>query len=472
MGVAALLLAAYSLGGGTYTGIEAVSNNIHTLAEPRIRTGKTTMMYMAASLAFIASGIILLYLLWRVEPVEGQTLNAVVFRYITESWTVFGQPIGPAVVSAVLIFEAGLLFVAANTGFLGGPAVLSNMAHDEWVPHQARSLSNRLVTQNGIVLMGLAALAVLILSRGAVGLLVVLYSMSVFCAFALTLLGMCVYWAKQPTQWPERLGRLALSGIGFLVCAGILAMISIDRFSEGGWVTILLVGLLSWAFARVRRHYHETRIRLERADRVFARKVTEPKGPPPPLEPTAPTALFLIGGNLGTGMHSLLWVRRLFPQQFHNFIFVRTGEVDTASFGGEAHLEQMTHEVDDMLNYFVAYCHNHNMAAEAYKGFGTDPVDTLVKIVEKIVAKYPNSIVFASKLIFEDDAWWTRVLHNQTALTMQRQLHLRGIQMVILPMIVHAQKGDKQERRVRRSFHWVRPAKEEAPEPAKQEARR
>jgi amino acid transporter len=460
LSVGTLLLLAYSLGGGTYTGIEAVSNNIHTLAEPRIRTGRTTMMYMAASLAFIASGIILLYLLWHVEPVEGQTLNAVVFRNITQSWTLFGQPVGPAVVSAVLVFEAGLLFVAANTGFLGGPAVLANMAQDEWVPHQARHLSNRLVTQNGIMLMGLAALAVLILARGAVEFLVVLYSMSVFCAFALTLLGMCVYWVKHPTRGTEWLARLALSGIGFLVCAGILAMISVERFSEGGWVTILLVGIIVWAFARVRRHYQETRVRLHRADRVFARKVAEPKGPPPPLQPTAPTAIFLIGGNLGTGMHSLLWVRRLFPQQFHNFVFVRTGEVDTASFGGEARLEEMTHEVDDMLNYFVAYCHNHGLAAEACKGFGTDTVETLVKIVEKIVAKYPNAIVFASKLIFEDDAWWTRVLHNQTALTMQRQLHLRGIQMVILPMIVHAQKGEKVERRVRRSFHWMRPSPE------------
>ena len=53
----------------------------------------------------------------------------------------------------------GLLFVAANTGFLGGPSVLSNMAADSWVPHKFRYLSTRLVTQNGILVMGVAALA-------------------------------------------------------------------------------------------------------------------------------------------------------------------------------------------------------------------------------------------------------------------------------------------------------------------------
>src|SRR5438132_11640118 len=79
-----LFLRAYSLGGGTYTGIEAVSNNVQTLREPIVRTGKLTMFYMATSLAFTAGGIILLYLLWHAAPVDGQTLNAVVFGKIIE----------------------------------------------------------------------------------------------------------------------------------------------------------------------------------------------------------------------------------------------------------------------------------------------------------------------------------------------------------------------------------------------------
>ena len=80
-----LFLRAYSLGGGTYTGIEAVSNNINMLAEPRVRTGHLTMFYMATSLAFTAGGIILLYLLWNAAPVAGQTLNAVTFKQIIDS---------------------------------------------------------------------------------------------------------------------------------------------------------------------------------------------------------------------------------------------------------------------------------------------------------------------------------------------------------------------------------------------------
>jgi hypothetical protein len=42
------------MGAGTYTGIEAVSNGLPILREPRNVTGKHTMLYMAVSLAFIA----------------------------------------------------------------------------------------------------------------------------------------------------------------------------------------------------------------------------------------------------------------------------------------------------------------------------------------------------------------------------------------------------------------------------------
>src|SRR5258708_22644082 len=91
------------------------------------------MFYMAASLAFTAGGIILLYLLWRASPVEGQTLNAVVFGSILESLGL-GSGFNQVALLVVLVTEAGLLFVAANTGFLGGPQVLSNMAGGVWLP--------------------------------------------------------------------------------------------------------------------------------------------------------------------------------------------------------------------------------------------------------------------------------------------------------------------------------------------------
>jgi hypothetical protein len=51
-----------------------------------------------------------------------------------------------------------------------------------------------------------------------------------------------------------------------------------------------------------------------------------------------------------------------------------------------------------------------------------------------VLAEFPNAIFFTSKLIFDHDNWFTGLLHNQAAMVLQRRFHLRGMQMVILPM--------------------------------------
>ncbi len=51
-----------------------------------MQTGKRTMIYMGVSLSFVVGGLLLAYLLYNVAPVEGQTLNAVLFGKITAAW--------------------------------------------------------------------------------------------------------------------------------------------------------------------------------------------------------------------------------------------------------------------------------------------------------------------------------------------------------------------------------------------------
>jgi len=430
--VISVVLLAYSLGGGTYTGIEAVSNNIDRLAEPRVHTGKVTMLYMALSLAFTASGIILLYLLWDVREVPGQTLNAVAFGAIMKDWTIFGWQAGTVLLTIVLAFEAGLLIVAANTGFLGGPAVLANMAADEWMPHQFTYLSTRLVTKYGILLMGGAALAILWLTGGEIRILVILYSINVFITFSLSLLGLTVYWVTHRTgAWPR---KLALSSTGFLVCVAILAVIVYEKFLEGGFLTIFITGLLILVCLQIKRHYKETHAATDAVDKLLVVKEPEPVANPPSLDREAPTAAFLVTRSRGTGMHSLLWVQRLFPGQFKNMVFISAGEVDTHAFGGDRALEQLEGEVGRTLGYYVNYVNSRGIAAQSYKSFGTDVFAQLTDLCEKVVADFPNTVFFASQLVFVPDSWWKRLLHNQTAFTLQRRLHLRGYQMVILPM--------------------------------------
>lgn len=435
-GVIWIVMLAYAASGATYTGLEAVSNNVNTLKEPRVRTGKWTMFYMALSLAVAAGGIMLLYVLWNASPETGQTLNAVVFRAILSQWTLFGFDWTTYLLPLVLASAGGLLFVAANTGFLGGPAVLANMAVDQWVPNQFSSLSSRLVTKHGIFLMGVSAIAVLLYTRGAVALLAVIYALNVFLTFSISLFGLCLYWVRHRKDTQGWWMNLALSALGLLITGTIFVALLYMELPQGGWIAVLITGSVILFCLLIRRHYSQTRSQIRKIDEIFSAAPCAPVENPPVIDKNLPAAIFMVSRSRGTGMHAMLWVQRLFPGNFKNFVFLSVGAVDTAAYGGEGALEALQRETHATLEYYVNFCHQHGIAATSYEAYGTDRVDELTKLVDRVTAEFPNCVFFASKLVFVHDNWFTRSLHNQTPLAMQRILHLRGQQMVILPMKV------------------------------------
>jgi K+ transporter len=301
------------------------------------------------------------------------------------------------------------------------------------VPHQFRYLSTRLVTENGIVVMGLASLFILLWTGGSVSTLVVLYSISVFLTFAVSLFGLCLYWVLHRTahNW---MGRLALSAAGLVVCAGILLLLLAEKFLDGGWLAIVIILAIIAACVTIRNHYDWTREQLKKIDAEFSDVPFGSVANPPKPDSSQPTAVFLVGSSRGGGLHALLWVQRMFPDHFRNFIFVNARTVDAQSFGGREDLEAMKVEANASLSYFVNFCNSRGWAAKSYLAFGTDPIDEFTQLAERVQAEFPNASFFTSKLIFDRDNWLTSLLHNQAAMVLQRRFHLRGMQMIILPM--------------------------------------
>jgi amino acid transporter len=430
----AIFLKAYSLGGGTYTGLEAVSNNVNMLAEPRVRTGKFTMLYMALSLSFTAGGIIILYLLWHAEPVFGQTLNAVVFDKIlaeagfSHHW-----------LAIILFFEAALLFVGANTGFLGCPAVMANMAVDKWLPRQFRELSGRLVTQNGVLISGIAAIIILLWARGRVSTLVVLYSINVFLTFSLSLLGLCVYWLRVRKEKPIWWRKFIVAVVGFVVCASILVVTTVEKFTEGGWLTVVITACTIGVCFLIRKHYREVGAQLKDADHLFASHFKYTDLDSANLIPVEnnelKTAVFFVTKHYGAGLHTLLWVQRMFPGVFKNFVFITSGEIDSEAFANEeVFKKKYRQDLNRIIEGYRYFCTMHDLPSSGYFSYGVNGLDELIKLSEQIQIDYPDCVFFGGKLVFVDESWWTRLLHNNTVNLIQRQLHLRGMQMVILPM--------------------------------------
>jgi hypothetical protein len=88
------------------------------------------------------------------------------------------------------------------------------------------------------------------------------------------------------------------------------------------------------------------------------------------------------------------------------------------------------------LEYYVAHCRRHGIDAEYRIAFGTDPVDEFMKLADSTSGEFPNSVCFASKLIFKNVNFLTTWLHNHTPVEIQTRLHTQGRQMVLLPMNV------------------------------------
>ncbi len=434
LGVFFLLLHAYSLGGGTYTGIEAVSNAMSILREPRVETGRRTMLYMALSLAFIAGGLILAYLLYGLHPIEGKTLNAVLFERVAAATG------GRWLVILALLSEAFILLVAAQTGFLGGPRVLAAMALDNWMPKRFALLSERLVTQNGILLMSGASFALMWISRGSVHFLVILYSINVFLTFTLSQLGMVRHWWQVRHRYDRWWSKLMINGLGLLITSFILIMVIIVKFHEGAWLTLLVTSSLIVVSLLVHRHYENTMKLLRRLDALLTASLpagTSTSGVAvPEPQPHENTAVLLVNGFNGLGLHTLFSVLRTFRDHFRNFIFIQVGTIDAGRFKGVEEIENLRQTVVADLRKYVELMRAHGYYAESRYAIGIDVVEEIEKLAEQITEQYPNSVFFASQLVFPHETMWTRLLHNYTAFAIQKRLYPRGIPVLILPIRV------------------------------------
>ena len=442
-GMLFLIMRAYSMGAGTYTGIEAVSNGIPVLREPRVQTAKRTMHYMAASLAFMVLGLMLTYIFCNIRPQTGKTLNAILFQQATGGWN---GDLSYLFILIALVSEAALLFVAAQTGFIDGPRVLGNMAMDRWFPTRFSMLSDRLVTQNGILIMSGLSIALMLLSRGSVRFLVVLYSINVFITFSLSQFGMVRHWWNYRKSVRGWIRKLSVNGIGLILTSFVLVSMIIFKFNEGGWLTLLITGMLVVLAVVIKQHYRRTMEMLKRLDDLVLSVESADKtvmlggktnlGQPPQIYRGAKTAVLLVNGFNGMGMHSLFNIIRLFGTEFKNFIFVEVGVIDAGNFKGVHQIESLEAKVKSDIKRYVDFMQRNNYYAEGNSVVGVDVVEEIDKVAADIIKRFPNAVFFGGQLIFVKDTFISKFLHNYTVFALQKRLYRQGIPFVILPIRV------------------------------------
>jgi len=313
------------------------------------------------------------------------------------------------------------------------------MAVDRWVPRRFSNLSGRLVTQDGVVAMGLAALLVLIGTGARVGVLVVLYASNVFVTFTLSQLGMSALWWRERNREPRWVRKLLVNGIGCVFTAAILTLTVSLKFHEGGWVTVAITGCVIAACYLVRSHYRMIgrvvdQLEADVLPDIFRSAVKKPFE----RDPSAPTAVLLVSGFNGLGLATMLKVPRLFPGQFQNMIFVSVGEVEAGLLKGVEEVQELDRQVEDDMLEYCRIAQDLGFHAEMRTGIGADAVLELRRLCLDVSLVFPNSVYFAGQLVFNEelDGFFSRFLHNHTALELLRWLQLHGLSLVILPVRV------------------------------------
>ncbi|MES1177233.1 MAG: KUP/HAK/KT family potassium transporter, partial [Myxococcales bacterium] len=359
---------------------------------------------------------------------------------------------------AALLSEGALLFVAAQAGFLDGPRVMANMATDSWLPHRFAALSDRLSMRNGVMIMAAAALGALIYTRGDVSKLVVMYSINVFLTFSLSNLAMARFWIRHRAEHSDWLKHLFAHLVALALCATILVITILEKFIDGGWLTLLVTAVLVVACFAIKQHYGS----VVRALRKLDSDLPSPQEVEDALtstvqqtetqsgfeahhglmehhtardpDPEKPVAILLVGGYSGLGRHSLLTLLRMFPHHFSGVVFLSVAVVDSESFKGADQLAALEARTRRNLLCYEHYARSLGLPAASMFSVGTEVAVEIEKSAEELSSRYPRALFVAGQLIFEEDTFWNRVLHNETAFMVQKRLQRRGMPMIVVPV--------------------------------------
>ena len=268
-----------------------------------------------------------------------------------------------------------------------------------------------------------------------------MYSIGVFLTFTLSQLGMCIHWIRERRGGRRWHSGLTINGIGLLLTVCILAITSILKFREGAWVTLAIIAAFVIVCIRIRGHYRKIRALLKRLDEdlmdVPAGEIpVEAELQPAVMDKNAATAVMLVSGYSGLGLHSFLALHALFPGHFKNILFISVGVIDSGNFKGVDEINNLEKNTRENMEKYVRYARSLGFNADYRYSLGTLMVPEMRNLCAGVRTEFPRALFFAGRLIFREEKFYHRWLHNQSSATLQRRLQFDGIPLVILPIRV------------------------------------
>jgi amino acid transporter len=229
------------------TGVEAVSNGVQAFRPPESRNASITLVWMAGLLMVMVVGVSWCAQHFGLVPMHPEehgykTIMAQLAEHVFgQGWFFYG------IQTATML----ILFLAANTSFADFPRLSSFIARDKYLPRQLRSLGDRLVYQNGIILLAVVSMLLVIVFKASTHLLIPLYAVGVFTAFTMSQTGMVFRWIRL-----KKYGfGIVINGIGALATGVVTLVIAGTKFEEGAWLVVVAVAAVMFVFAKVKKYY-------------------------------------------------------------------------------------------------------------------------------------------------------------------------------------------------------------------------
>jgi len=385
-----IVLRAFASGSVALTGSEAIANGVPSMEQPERRNATVTLLLMGTFFGTIFLGITFLAQSIGVTPdrSEQETLNSLLTRSLVGT--------GPFYY-LVQLSTAVLLALAANTGFTGFPRLASVLANDRFMPRQFAYRGDRLAFSFGIVALALVGALVLAAFSGSVTQLIPLYTIGVFLAFTLSQAGLIRRWRRlRPSGWQW---RVAINGLGSAATAIVLVVVSVAKFVDGAWMTLVTLPILVLLLFTIHRHYtraHDALV-LERLDE-------------PLPEPRPPVVIVPVSRLDRAAAQAVAFARSISPK-------VKAVHIATT--------EDSANEFRDRWEHWAGRI-PLDIIESPYRSL----IPPLLRYIDEIGKRddRPVTVVLST---FVPHSWWEWLLHGQTALRLKASLLFRPNTIVI-----------------------------------------
>jgi amino acid transporter len=377
------LMRGFSSGAVALTGVEAISNGVPAFERNESRNAAITLVWMGIILGGLFLGVSVLA--HHLHPIPLDTGESV---FSQMGRTVFGHGVLYYILQGA---TAAILTLAANTAYADFPRLSSIIARDGYLPRQLANRGDRLVFSNGVLVLAVAASVLVVIFGGNESKLIPLYAVGVFTSFTLSQTGMVRHHQKEREPGFRR--NIAINALGAVSTLIVTVIIASSKFTEGAWVSIVVVLLVIALFRAIHSHYATVAKGLKADSDFKSRRMNH-------------TVVVLVGTLHRGALEALAYANSLHPNRLLAVTVVSDEEEQE-----KIERQWAERKIDIPLEIV------HSPYRELSR--------PILRFIDELDARYENDIITVVVPEFVVGSWWGQLLHNQSALMLKGRLLFR-----------------------------------------------